>query len=429
MIESTVNPPVSSALGPSDYSTTLMRAGTAELRRANGALFAGGFATFALLYCVQPLLPVFSRDFSVSAAQSSLVLSLATGAMAVALVVVSSLSDAWGRKAIMGVSLALAAILMLGAAGVAEWRSLLVLRVFVGLALAGLPAVAMGYLAEEVHPDSIGIAMGLYISGNALGGMAGRFISGILADFFSWRVAVGGVGILCAGATAIFWIVLPPSRNFQPRRLAAGELGRTFVRHLREPGLRRLFAVGFLLMGAFVTLYNYIGYRLVAPPYRLRESAVAAIFTVYLVGAVSSTWAGHLAARRGRRWVLWRAVAAILAGAALTLVSNLAGVILGVTLVTAGFFAGHSVASSWVGRRVSEARGQASGLYLFFYYLGGSVVGWAGGHGWAAFGWPGVAAFVGGSALIALVIALDLRRLPRLRPATTPEVEPAEPAG
>jgi len=285
--------------------TPRLRGGTAELRRANWALFAGGFATFVLLYCMQPLLPTLAHAFGVSAASSSLVLSLATGTMAVAMLVMSALSDAWGRKVVMGWSLITASVLSLAAAAAPTWTSLLVLRAFIGLALAGLPAVAMAYLSEEVEGESLGVAMGLYISGNAVGGMAGRLIAGVLTDLFSWRVALGVIGLTSVAATLLFWLALPPSRHFTARRLEARALAHSFAVHLREPGLRQLFAMGFLLLGSFVTVYNYIGYRLMAPPYGLRQSMLAALFTVYVVGVFTSTWAGRLTALRGRRRCLW----------------------------------------------------------------------------------------------------------------------------
>ena len=406
-----------------------LRAGTAGFRRANWALFAGGFATFALLYCVQPILPVLAQAFGVGAASSSLVLSLATGTMAPAMLAASSLSDAWGRKRVMGWSLALASGLSLAAAASPTWSGLLILRALVGLSLAGLPAVAMAYLCEEVDGDSLGVAMGLYISGNAVGGMVGRLLAGVLTDLAGWRFAVGVIALLSVAATFLLWLILPHSRHFQARPLEFGMLARSLGRHLAEPGMLQLFAMGFVLLGCFVTVYNYIGYRLVAAPYGFRQSAVAALFSVYVVGVFTSTWAGRLSGRLGRRRVLWWMPAVMLLGVLLTLFSWLPLVVAGVVLVTAGFFAGHSVASSWVGRRARGARAQASGLYLFFYYMGGSLVGWLGGFAWSGGAWPGVAALVGAVALAGVVLALRLRSLPRLLPAAVPEIEPAEPAG
>jgi YNFM family putative membrane transporter len=131
-----------------------------------------------------------------------------------------------------------------------------------------------------------------------------------------------------------------------------------------------------------------------APPYALSQAAVGLLFSVYLVGTFSSTFIGHLAGRRGRRKVLWTMFVIMLAGLALTMADSLALIILGIAVITFGFFGGHSIVSSWVGRRAGNAKAQASSMYLFAYYLGSSLAGAAGGLFYAAHGWTGVAAFV-----------------------------------
>ena len=115
--------------------------GTPAFRKTNRAMFAAGFATFALVYCVQPLLPELARTFGVSAATSSLSLSLTTAVLAGALLVVGALSDAWGRKGIMARALMLSALLTLGTAAVPSWHALLALRAIEGLTFAGVPAL------------------------------------------------------------------------------------------------------------------------------------------------------------------------------------------------------------------------------------------------------------------------------------------------
>ncbi|MBV8429799.1 MAG: MFS transporter, partial [Solirubrobacterales bacterium] len=173
-----------------------IESGTPAFRRTILAMFAAGFSTFALLYCVQPLLPLFAREFRVSPAQSSLSLSLTTGLLALTIPVTSALSEGWGRKPVMVASLLASAALTIVAALVPGWRGLLVVRALEGVAFSGLPAVAMAYLSEEMHPRGLGLAMGLYVGGTALGGMAGRLVTGLLADLASWRLAVGTIGAL-----------------------------------------------------------------------------------------------------------------------------------------------------------------------------------------------------------------------------------------
>lgn len=406
------------------HSAAYIERGTPAFRRTNLALFSAGFSTFALLYCVQPLLPVFSREFGVSAAASSLSLSLTTALLAASVLLAGSLSEAWGRKSVMVVSLFAAAILTMICGVAPGWHALLLIRSLEGIAFSGLPAVAMAYLSEEMDYQSVGLAMGLYIGGSGLGGMTGRFVTGYLTDVASWRVAlavIGGFGIVAA---VIFGRTLPPSRHFTPRPLALGQLKESFLDHLHDRGLPWLFIEGFLLMGSFVTTYNYISFRLMAPPYGLSQTQVGAIFTVYFIGIFSSAWVGTLAGRLGRRKVFWATTVTMLAGVLITLLGSLSIIVTGIAVLTAGFFGAHSIASSWVGLRARHSKAQASALYLFFYYVGSSVVGSLGGFFWAASGWRGVVGFIGSLLILALLISLRLSVLQPL-PRTTDPLSPA----
>nr|WP_249776280.1 MFS transporter [Pseudomonas corrugata] len=378
------------------------------------ALFCGGFATFALLYCVQPMMPLLSREFSVNAAQSSLILSVATGLLAVGLLITGPISDRIGRKSVMVTALFAAALCTVASAMMPTWHGVLLLRALVGLSLSGLAAVAMTYLSEEIHPKHIGLAMGLYIAGNAIGGMCGRLITGVLIDFVSWHTAMLVIGGLALIAAAVFWRILPESRNFRPRSLHPRSLLDGFTRHFRDAGLPLLFLEAFVLMGAFVTLFNYIGYRLLAEPYHLDQAFVGLLSVVYLSGIYSSAKVGALADKLGRRKMLWATIALMLAGLALTMATPLTLVIPGMLVFTFGFFGAHSVASSWIGRRALTAKGQASSLYLFSYYAGSSVAGTAGGVAWHLGGWNGVGLFIGALLLVALSVAVKLAKLPVL---------------
>ena len=383
----------------------------ARFWRVTIALFLGSFATFAMLYCVQPLLPSFTRAFSISPAAASLSLSAATGVLAVAMVFSGALSDALGRKAVMTASLAVAGAATLAASFAPDWTTLIGLRALTGLALSGVPAVAMAYLVEEMDRSSVGLAVGLYIAGNTLGGMGGRLASAGIADVGGWRGAVGLVGLVSIGCAAAFAFALPKEQRAPAKAQAVALLPRIAM-HFRDPGLRYLFAMGFLLMGGFVATYNYIGFRLEAPPFSLSPGAVGLVYSIYVIGAVSSTVAGELAGRYGRRRIIGFAIAFMPIGVLLTLPENLWLMILGVGVATIGFFGGHSIASSWVGLRAETGKAQASALYLFFYYVGSSLAGSIGGWFFTLGAWPGEAAFIGALSGLALLIALKLARAP-----------------
>jgi len=295
-----------------------------------------------------------------------------------------------------------------------SWEGVLIMRALIGLSLSGLAAVAMTYLSEEIPPQHIGLAMGLYIGGNAIGGMSGRLISGVLIDFVSWHTAMMVIGGLALVAALVFVKILPESRNFRPQAMNPRSLLNGFTMHFRDAGLPWLFLEAFLLMGSCVTLFNYIGYRLLAEPYNMNQALVGLLSIVYLSGIYSSAQIGALADKLGRRKVLWAVIVLMLAGIALTMFEPVALVIIGMLLFTFGFFGAHSVASSWIGRRATKAKGQASSLYLFSYYAGSSIAGTAGGFFWHYAGWNGIGSFIAALLVIALLVALHLARLPVL---------------
>lgn len=404
-----------------------IRHGTPAFRRANWALFAAGIATFGLLYCVQPLMPQFSREFGVSAAASALSLSLPSGVLGVALLFSGAVSDARGRKRVMTASLLATAVLTLLTAAVSSWTALLVLRTLLGLTLSGLPAVAMTYLSEEVHAESIGLGMGLYIAGSAAGGMGGRLVSGVLTEYFGWRLGVAALGVVGLGCTWVFAQCLPPSLRWVQRPFVPADSWRRYRGLFADAGLPWLFAEGFVLLGSFITVYNYIGYRLMAPPYSLSQAAVGLLFSVYLVGTFSSTFIGHLAGRLGRRKVLWIMFVVMLAGLALTLADTLWVIIAGTAVITFGFFGGHSIVSSWVGRRAGSDKAQANSMYLFIYYLGSSIAGATGGLFYAKHGWTGVAGFTAALFAFGLAVACRLYFVPPLAAPRAAESEPPMP--
>ncbi|WP_323611215.1 MFS transporter [Pectobacterium versatile] len=394
----------------SSGKTPYITRGTPQFMRVMLALFSAGLATFALLYCVQPLLPVLSQDFGISPATSSLSLSVSTVMLAFGLLFTGPLSDTIGRKNVMVVSLMLAAICTVICAFMTSWNGVLIMRAMMGLSLSGVAAVAMSYLSEEIHPSVLAFSMGLYISGNSIGGMSGRLVSGVLTDYFPWRVAIGTIGVLALIAAITFWRILPESRHFRPGSLRPKTLLLNSKLHWRDAGLPLLFLEGFLLMGAFVTLFNYIGYRLLAPPYLLSQAVVGLLSVVYLTGSYSSPKAGALTARYGRGPVLSIAILLMLAGLGMTALSPLFAIFGGMMLFTAGFFAAHSVASSWIGQRARRAKGQASSMYLFSYYLGSSLAGTLGGFFWHSFGWMGITMFLSALLLLALAVSLILKQ-------------------
>ncbi|MEU1147082.1 MFS transporter [Streptomyces sp. NPDC005863] len=378
------------APAPSSPATdTRLTPGGPGYRRMSFALFLAGVATFALLYSTQALLPLVSADFGVSASTASWTVSGATGALALFVLPLSALSERFGRRAVMTASLAVAVVVGLVVPFAPSVEVLIVLRAVQGAALAGLPASAMAFLAEEVRPKALVAAIGMFVAGNSIGGMSGRIVTGWVAQAWGWRAAVGVVGVVAVVCAVAFRVLLPAPRHFTAGTLSPKSLARTVRTHLSNPLLCRLYAIGALFMTVFGAVYTVIGYRLTEAPFSLPQGVIGSIFLVYLVGTVSSAAAGRLVARLGRRGALYLAVSTTAGGLLLSLSPSLVLVLLGLVLITAGFFAGHAVASSSVSRTATEGRAQASALYQSAYYLGSSAGGTLGAVAFHAGGWAG----------------------------------------
>ena len=369
--------------------------GSAAYGKVLAGLAFAGVATFAQLYSTQAVLPIMAADLRITAAEAALTISLATVGLAVTVIPWSFLADRIGRVRAMAMGITAATVLGLLVPLAGSFGMLLGLRLLEGMALGGIPAIAIAYLNEEVNKAHAALAAGSYVAGTTLGGLAGRLVAGPVGELWGWRAAALAVSLLATAAAVLFLLLVPKARGFTPAK-AAGLRGawRTLAGHARNPRLLALYVQAFLMMGGFVAVYNYLGFRLAGPPFGLPATLISLIFLAYLSGTVSSRWAAGLTLRFGRRNILLAGVLLMAVGLALTLTDRLTVILLGLVVFTGGFFAAHGIGAGWTGSIASSGRAQAASLYNLSYYLGSSAIGWAGGLVFESWGWPALATTV-----------------------------------
>ena len=373
------------------------------------AMVGAGLASFNALYCTQALLPVLSEDLHVTPATASLTVSATTGMLGLSIIPASIISECFGRNRVIMLSALSATLLGLLLPLSTSVGMLIILRGLQGIAVAGVPATAMAYLSEEIHPKHVPQVMGLYVAGTSVGGLSGRVIPSGVLEFASWRWALAAtvaVAIIFAFITS--W-ALPDQQRFQPKRLTFRSDFSAIAQHMKNPRLSALFTLAFLFMGAFVSLYDYVGYRLTGH-FGLNDGVAGAIFFLYLSGTWSATQAGTMVHKFGRARVLVGSIVGMMIGMAVLFSPELISSILGILLFTACFFAAHSVASGWVGVVATSNRAEASSMYLFCYYMGSSIVGWLSGHVLHSWEWGGLVVWLLAGLAIATVIALFIAR-------------------
>ncbi|TWH22478.1 MFS transporter [Prauserella rugosa] len=392
--------------------------GAVSVRRVTLAIAAAGICSFTLLYAPQPLLPQLAEQYSLDPGRAALAISVATGALAVAVLPLAVLSEIVGRKPIIVASVLTSALLGLALPLAPTFEVFLAIRVLQGVAIAGFPGVASAYLAERLGTAGVAAAVGAMIAGNTIGGLSGRLSVGWTTDALGWHGAlavVGGIGLVCAVVTTVTLPGLPP----RARRPKLGDVGRGLATAVGDRTLLAQYAVALLAMGSFVALYNVAGFRLTGD-LGLSPAIASLVFLAYAGGAVASSRAGRLVARLGRVRAASAGLVLTIAGAALTLPDSVPLVAAGFVVLTMGFFTAHSVANGWAAAEAPAAgRGQVGGLYNAFYYLGSSIGGAIGAYVYGHAGWGGLVATV--SAWLALGVAAVLTT--RLRSRT---VRPSE---
>ena len=366
-------------------------------------MLAVGLAVFNALYATQAMLPMLTADLEVSPTAAALTVSAATGALAVCIVPASILSERYGRGRVLIISALAATAVGLLLPLAPDAGTLIVMRAVQGALIAGTPAVAMTWLSEEMDQRDLGRAMGLYISGNTLGGLSGRLIPAGLLEFTSWRWALfitAAVALVFAVVTAL---ALPTQRRFTPRPITLRHEAAAMAGHLRTPRLVALFAVAFVGMGVFVSVYNFFGFRLI-DDFGLSPALVGAVFVMYLAGTWSSARAGVLSDRVGRGTVMLGGAAGMWLGLWAVAAGWLWLALVGLFVFTASFFAMHSTASSWISLIATENRAEASSMYLLCYYTGSSLIGGASGWAFSALPWAGFIAVL--AAVLFVVVAI-----------------------
>lgn len=377
-------------------------------KKALIASLCSGLASYNALYATQAVLPALSEDFGVSPSLAALTVSATTGGLALMVIPLSIVSERFGRRRVIQASVLAATLFSLALVTLPSIQSIIAVRLLQGIAVAGVPAVTMAFLSEEIDRRYLPRIMGFYIAGNSLGGLIGRLIPGIALEFTDWRLATLLSAIFAFAMALMTTWVLPKQRFFTPKKITLAHELQAFANHLRDPILLKLFLLPFLLMGSFVSLYNYMTFRLINT-FGLPESLAALVFIIYLSGTWTSTRTGTMVNRYGQAKVVVACIALALVGLFLAFIPTVPTTLAAVLLFTATFFPAHSISSAWVGEVARQDRAEASSIYILSYYLGSSIIGWVSGY-FFAHSWGLLVAWLILLTLIALVTALAAMR-------------------
>lgn len=394
-----------------------------RLDRALVAVMLAGMCTFLNVYCTQPLLPYLRDLFHASELEVSLTVSATIFAVAVVAPFIGLVAERRGRKKVIVPSLFLLTVPTVLAATANSLHTLILWRFLQGIFVPGVIAVMLAYINEEWAGRGIGRAMAFYVTGTVIGGFLGRFVSGLIATHWSWRGTFVVLGLVNLIGAVVVRAWLPLAKNFKK----AEHLSHAFAdarSHLANPRLLANFLNGATFLFALVGCFTYTNFYLAEPPFRLNSAQLGGIFFVYLLGVVITPFSGRFLDRYGFRRTSVLYTAMMIGGLLLTLIPKLWADIAGLAVFSSGVFIAQAAATVQTGTIAGRARSSAAGLYVTFYYLGGSLGAWVTGWFWVWDGWIGCVTLLASISLVSLSMAYLSSR-----PHESLALEDAEPVG
>ncbi len=357
------------------------------------ALAATSLFIFATMYATQPILPQLTDDFNISVTYSSLAMSSTTVGLMIGLITIGFFSDLKGRTIFIKISILITALILLLIPFMESFAWIISLRLIQGFTMAGVLGAALAYISEEIDQRYVAFATTLYIATNSTGGMVGRFLTSYLTEVKSWQFAFWVLGI--AGLMIFIYVLvaLPKSQQFHPSLGTFREDAQGFLVHFKNPTLFIMFGLGIILQVSFTSMWTFLPFHLLQPPYTLTMGQISFFYFAYSFGIVGAPIAGWLVGKFSLRAIRIVGILFLSFGMLVVLFPSLLLLSIGLAIICLGFFITHSIAATTVSQTATHHKGSAASLYLVAYYIGVSAGTTFVAPLWEKSGWTGVILF------------------------------------
>jgi len=324
--------------------------------------------TFSALYAPQPIQPIIAEHFGVSQSTSALLTTTTMFPLSIAPIFYGYLLESVSARKILFISVLVLAISQFIFYLSNSFELMVLLRILQGLAIPAILTGLMTYLSTMTDNKSVQRVMSIYISSTIMGGFAGRFFSGLISHYAGWRMMflILGVSLLIM---AFFMNRLNDNK---------ADLTKLNLRAVFDVMSDRRFAVTYIMIFSmffmFAALLNFI-------PFRMREidasssaMLIGVMYTGYIMGVVVSLNIMRvIKIFRSEFNAIFIGLIIFMSSLILFNFTDIKVMFLGMFIFCAGMFMTHTVASGYLNKLAESNKGVTNGLYVAFYYSGGTL--------------------------------------------------------
>jgi YNFM family putative membrane transporter len=358
--------------------------------------------SFSVIYAPQPLLPVLMGEFGVDKSRAALLITVVFFFLSIAPIFYGWVLEAFSSKRLMRLSILALGITELFFFSAKSFSSLMLIRVAQGMLVPALLTSLMTYISTVSEDGQVQKMMAFYIAATILGGFLGRSVSGLISTYFGWRYSflMLGISLLCC------FFLLGALRQDTRMEVAKPSL-RAMVDILGEGRFRSVYLIIFCVFLAFASLLNFLPFRLTELGGRTSELKIGLMYSGYLMGIAVSLNSTRLTRLFGGE--MKAVIAGLTVYAAMMLSFNAGSVpviFVSMFIFCGGMFLVHSTASGYINKHAKNSKGLVNGLYVAFYYTGGTIGSYFPGFIYKRYGWGSFVAFLFVVILFALGVAL-----------------------
>ncbi|MEF3254818.1 MAG: MFS transporter [Deferribacterales bacterium] len=339
--------------------------------------------TFSVLYSPQPLLPILMKAFSVDKSSAALVTTVTLFPLGIAPILYGYILEKYTAKKVLTFTLVVLTSLELVIYFIDSFFLLILIRLMQGFMIPGILTSLMTYISFTVNDALVQKVMSYYIAATILGGFLGRFFSGLISKVIGWRYSFLILGV----SLAISLFLIKDLQDYKIQRKEKLSLKNT-LSILKIPQYLSIYITIFCIFFVFASMLNFLPFRLKEISDTVSEFMIGLSYSGYIMGIiVSLTSIKLIKIFKSEKIVMFLGMLFYIFSLTIFYFRSIPMIFIAMFIFCAGMFTVHSVASGYLNRIAKSEKGVVNGLYVSFYYTGGTLGTFLPGYIYKNYGW------------------------------------------